>query len=788
MRLVSIELSGYRQFRDRVTLDLPTGLTGICGPNGVGKSKLIEAIGYALYGPRRGLLPAGDTAADIPSKPDAEVVPRVSLVIEIDGQCFEVNRSKHSRGCNVRIVGEETFLAETPKGVTEKVIELLHLPPDAFLGTFVARQREVATLQAANATTRQKLINRLIGISLVETALELAQKRREDAFKALETVKAGIGESVSLMQGRLDEYRDALVVAEEQMGKATSLRVIAFETLKKSDEKKEALHRDSERCSAQEKELKTLRDHLETIQKEIVAREVDVNSAEGAEATIARAQTIINETKEADSIVATQDAIYALDEIRKGIAANNERLATYVHPKLHERLQEIGRTERIQKEMETLRVTLSELDGFLIAARQEFGSASKQEKKHAARKQNVMEMGPDGICDACGQALGANVEQALRHLENERLKAQLQKDTVQSRILELEADKESTEHKLSDYQREHAELLILLKSYEPVLREQIQIEEAQNQLSNQIEGAPELVRNLRYDFDLHEAARNQCRQRQNAEIEITANSKIADSADRAREVLDQYRQQYLEKQQEEASLNKSVDTLKQNLSTLELVKEEHSISEQAFEKAETSRHDAESNFTTAKVRIEEAEAEIERAKAHWARVELAEHAATVAFRTEELMQSLVREVTAEASPRIMELMEGWARSLMGPHFRRIELSPDYRIFADNGSGLHQIDHFSGGEQTLLAIMLRVAISIYCQERAGFSAGFLILDEVFGDQDEAHRTQLVQFLNDIKSNYHQIIIVNHVSDVTGMLDSIIEVTATGERTSKAVLSH
>ncbi|MES2460252.1 MAG: SbcC/MukB-like Walker B domain-containing protein, partial [Armatimonadota bacterium] len=131
-------------------------------------------------------------------------------------------------------------------------------------------------------------------------------------------------------------------------------------------------------------------------------------------------------------------------------------------------------------------------------------------------------------------------------------------------------------------------------------------------------------------------------------------------------------------------------------------------------------------------------------------------------------------------------MDGWARALMGPHFSMVRLTPEYRVEADNGSGVHQIDHFSGGEQTLLAVMLRVAISLYCQERAGMDAGFLILDEVFGDQDELHRAQLVQFLNEIKPHYHQILIVNHVADVTQMLDSIIDVEPTGERTSRARL--
>ncbi len=83
-------------------------------------------------------------------------------------------------------------------------------------------------------------------------------------------------------------------------------------------------------------------------------------------------------------------------------------------------------------------------------------------------------------------------------------------------------------------------------------------------------------------------------------------------------------------------------------------------------------------------------------------------------------------------------------------------------------------------------MLRVAISIFCRERAGFETSFLVLDEVFGNQDTEHRQQLVDFLNEIKVHYHQILIVNHIEDVTAMLDNIIDVIPTGSNTSRTQL--
>jgi len=99
-----------------------------------------------------------------------------------------------------------------------------------------------------------------------------------------------------------------------------------------------------------------------------------------------------------------------------------------------------------------------------------------------------------------------------------------------------------------------------------------------------------------------------------------------------------------------------------------------------------------------------------------------------------------------------------------------------------------LDHFSGGEQTVLAVMLRAAVALFCRERAGFDRGFLILDEVFGDQDQQRRHLLLQFLEEIKGDYHQIVLVNHIEEISGQLDAVIEVVPVTENESRVQVSR
>lgn len=48
MRIKRLELVGFKSFPDRVVLEIPPGVTGIVGPNGCGKSNIVDAIRWAL--------------------------------------------------------------------------------------------------------------------------------------------------------------------------------------------------------------------------------------------------------------------------------------------------------------------------------------------------------------------------------------------------------------------------------------------------------------------------------------------------------------------------------------------------------------------------------------------------------------------------------------------------------------------------------------------------------------------------------------------------------------------
>mgnify|MGYP000206334001 CR=1 FL=1 len=48
MRLSKIKISGFKSFVDPTTIDLRSNLTGIVGPNGCGKSNVIDAVRWVM--------------------------------------------------------------------------------------------------------------------------------------------------------------------------------------------------------------------------------------------------------------------------------------------------------------------------------------------------------------------------------------------------------------------------------------------------------------------------------------------------------------------------------------------------------------------------------------------------------------------------------------------------------------------------------------------------------------------------------------------------------------------
>jgi DNA repair protein SbcC/Rad50 len=125
------------------------------------------------------------------------------------------------------------------------------------------------------------------------------------------------------------------------------------------------------------------------------------------------------------------------------------------------------------------------------------------------------------------------------------------------------------------------------------------------------------------------------------------------------------------------------------------------------------------------------------------------------FRTY-LISQIRPMLSAHASELFDELTDG--------KYSQIELDEDYDLLVYDHGAPYGIERFSGGEEDLANLCIRLAISEIITERAGSVFQFVILDEIFGSQDQIRKQNIIKTLNGFSSKFKQIFLITHVEDI------------------------
>lgn len=146
------------------------------------------------------------------------------------------------------------------------------------------------------------------------------------------------------------------------------------------------------------------------------------------------------------------------------------------------------------------------------------------------------------------------------------------------------------------------------------------------------------------------------------------------------------------------------------------------------------------------------------------------------LRTERREERWRREVAAalsayreDASRRARPTLEQETSLLLGEvtqtRYPIARLNDSYQLQLADGPELHPLRRFSGGEQDLASLCLRLALSRVLARQRGVESGFIILDEVFGSQDvERRRLLLAQLGELVEREFRQVFVVSHTDDV------------------------
>ncbi len=213
MRLKRLELFGFKSFADRTVLEFgENSLTGIVGPNGCGKSNVVDAIRWVL-GETRPTSMRGAEMSDVIFKGSASrpalSVAEVSLVIDNDAGLLEGCGSEVSITRRVFKTGEGEYLIDGDRVRLKDVRNMLFDTGLGSRGYSVLEQGRIDAILSANPLQRRSIFEEAAGIS------RYRQRRHETELRLVRVLQ-----DTARLDDVLSELRTRVRSLKIQAGKA----------------------------------------------------------------------------------------------------------------------------------------------------------------------------------------------------------------------------------------------------------------------------------------------------------------------------------------------------------------------------------------------------------------------------------------------------------------------------------------------------------------------------------------------------------------------------------------
>ncbi len=226
MQITELRLLGFKSFVDPARAPIEQGLTGVVGPNGCGKSNLLEAVRWVMGATSAKSMRASDMddvifsgSAGRPAREHAEVTLMLSEALGRAPAPFHAEdvlevtrRIRRGLGSTYRINGKE---------VRAKDVQLLFA--DAATGAnspALVRQGQISELIAAKPQNRRRILEDAAGIA----GLHARRHEADLKLKAAETNLARLDEVLTEIEAQGQSLKKQARQAERYRGLAQTLR------------------------------------------------------------------------------------------------------------------------------------------------------------------------------------------------------------------------------------------------------------------------------------------------------------------------------------------------------------------------------------------------------------------------------------------------------------------------------------------------------------------------------------------------------------------------------------
>jgi exonuclease SbcC len=796
-----MELQNYRKFR-HCAIEFPDGVIGIIGPNGVGKSSLIEAIAWAIYGnetpivrtTKEGVLRAG-------AGPNEEC--RVLLEFELEGDSYRLERSMKGRELKVdaRLFVNNRPAAKGDQTVTEELTRRLGMDYKAFFISVFARQKDLAALSTLRSFERKKLVLRMLEIDVLDKVVSEIDKDALSLKKDLMMLSSFLLSPNGVK--KIDLLKQQLNVLNLELERERN----EFHLLR---EKLNVMEKTLAEAKARRDEMKSKEEMFNQLKNRMIEKRERVGAFErkrkDLEIEIARLQAIGDEAFLLEpSYIEYKELMKKKDEMERDLRAfeelrvskirlekvRNERMA--VEREVINKREMLASLAGIEDRLMTVETTMKEVDDRLNDAKyrlslldSEIERAESVIRETEEKRREIARLGPESSCPTCERPLGDYqailLEKLAKEIEEQQKLISLrfeERKTIEETLKKESERKEALEKRKSD----------LIKKQKEEIKVIAELEHLQSKIQEFILESNELEMKItaleKITFDEAEYRKVKLRIQ---ELEKVAQRYLESRAkfERLPELQKEMRTIEEQLEIERESLKKvqeQIDSLGYNEAEAKDAYERYEKEREAKQEVEMTLKEKEGDIRLKEYEIRNIENQIK---------DLDEQEKNLVAKTKHLenlnalsviMKGFRENVMSRIVPTLSEISSSLFTELTDSKFGGMELDEDYEIHIYDGGERYPISRFSGGEADLANLCLRLAISRVIAERAGSSVNFLILDEIFGSQDQTRKRNIMRTLNQLSKQFSQIILITHIDDVKDFMTHVIHVREREDGTSE-----
>src|SRR6266571_4496517 len=424
MKLHRLRLVNFRQHAD-TEIVFGDGITGIIGPNGSGKTSLLEAIAWAIYG---NLAARGDKDSISNLRAKARAAVRVELEFGLGSHAYRVERGLN----NAELYQDGVVVANSLKEVTGRLQRVLGMTHDEFFNTYFTGQKELAVLADATRPERAAFLSRVLRHEQLTIAQERVRERRNALGHEVDGLETGLPPQAELEKER-KTAESRLAGARKAATAAAAERTTTQQGLAEEEPRWQQWVERRERTLSLHGDLRVAEQGVVVARQEFQRLDKELAEALSAREELRKLDSDVAPISKLKAELAELERLHREDAARREEQAKVTELARNLNV-LDRRIEELADAEAalarattdaaaLAEKLEAAEKLVEEQQAAWVRDKEAAGTRRaallKQFEDVKKHRDDIERLGPEGQCPTCRRPLGAEHAAVLTELEEQ---------------------------------------------------------------------------------------------------------------------------------------------------------------------------------------------------------------------------------------------------------------------------------------------------------------------------------------------------------------------------------